>query len=197
MKEKVILTDCDGVLLDWGYAFHQWMARHGYEAKEGFESNYAMAAKYGMEYKDAKRLIRIFNESATMRKIPPLRDAIKYVRKLHEEQGYVFHVITSQTNDQYAQHLRVKNLVEVFGPSVFEKYIFLDCGADKDEELAKYSSTDCWWIEDKIDNAEEGLKAGLNPILMVHDHNRSYENDRIQKAYSWRDIYEMISDPTS
>ena len=70
----------------------QWMARHGYEAKEGFESNYAMAKKYGLEKTEAKRLIRIFNESAAMRKVPPLRDAIKYVRKLHEEHGYVFHL---------------------------------------------------------------------------------------------------------
>ena len=105
MKEKVILTDCDGVLLDWGYSFDQWMARHGYEAKEGFESNYAMAKKYGLEKSEAKRLIRIFNESAAVRKIPPLRDAIKYVRKLHEEHGYVFHCITSMTTDHYATHL--------------------------------------------------------------------------------------------
>ena len=191
MNEKVILTDCDGVLLDWGYSFDQWMARHGYKAKEGFESNYAMAKKYGMEQVEAKRLIRIFNESATMRKVPPLRDAIKYVRKLHQEHGYVFHLITSMTNDQYAQHLRVKNLIEVFGPSVFEKYIFLDCGADKDEELYKYSSSGCWWIEDKIANAEAGQKVVLNPLLMVHDHNRDYDGD-IEKVYSWRDIYNTV-----
>ena len=194
MKEKVILTDCDGCLLDWGYSFDQWMARHGYEAKDGFESNYAMAKKYGLDQVEAKRLIRIFNESAAVRKIPPLRDAIKYVRKLHEEHGYVFHCITSMTNDQYATHLRVKNLTEVFGPSVFEKYVFLDCGADKDEELAKYAGTGCWWIEDKIANAEEGLNVGLSPMLMIHDHNRHYESDDVEKVYSWRDIYERVLD---
>ena len=191
MKDKVILTDCDGVLLDWSYAFSQWMARHGYKAKEGFESNYAMAKRYDLPTTEAKRLIRMFNESASIRKVPPLRDAIKYVRKLHEEHGYVFHLITSMTNDQYAQHLRIKNLVEVFGPSVFEKYIFLDCGADKDEELYKYKDTECWWIEDKIANAEEGAKVGLRPLLMNHDHNRDY-NGPLEKVYSWRDIYNRI-----
>ena len=193
MKEKVILTDCDGVLLDWGYSFDQWMKRHGYEAREGFESNYAMAKKYGLDQVDTKRLIRMFNESATVRKIPPLRDAIKYVRKLHEEHGYVFHCITSQTTDQYAQHLRVKNLTEVFGPSVFEKYIFLDCGADKDEELYKYKSTGCYWVEDKIANAEVGLDMGLNSLLMVHDHNRDYGGGA-EKVYCWRDIYNLVLD---
>ena len=191
MKEKVILTDCDGVLLDWSYSFTQWMARHGYEARDGFESNYAMAQRYGIDVQESKKLIRMFNESASIRKVPPLRDAIKYVKKLHEEHGYVFHLITSMTNDQYAQQLRVKNLIEVFGPSVFEKYVFLDCGADKDEALYKYKDTECWWIEDKIANAEEGLKVGLNPLLMNHDHNRDYEGP-IEKVYSWRDIYNTV-----
>ena len=191
MKQKVILTDCDGVLLDWGYSFDQWMSRHGYEVNPDFNSNYAMAQRYGLEQKEAKRLIRMFNESATIRKLPPLRDAIKYVKKLHEEHGYVFHAITSLSNDQYAQHLRTKNLIELFGPTVFERYIYLDCGADKDEELYKYKSTECWWVEDKIDNAEVGLKMGLRPLLMVHDHNRDY-NGGIEKVYSWRDIYNLV-----
>ena len=191
MKQKVILTDCDGVLLDWGYSFDQWMSRHGYEVNPDFNSNYAMAQRYGLEQKEAKRLIRMFNESATIRKLPPLRDAIKYVKKLHEEHGYVFHAITSLSNDQYAQHLRTKNLIELFGPTVFERYIYLDCGADKDEELYKYKSTECWWVEDKIDNAEVGLKMGLRPLLMVHDHNRDY-NGEIEKVYSWRDIYNLV-----
>ena len=191
MKDKVILTDCDGVLLDWSYAFSQWMSRHGYEARPGYESNYAMAKRYDLEKSEASRLIRMFNESAAIRKVPPLRDAIKYVKKLHEEHGYVFHCITSMTNDHYATHLRVKNLREVFGNSVFEKYIFLDCGADKDEELYKYKDSECWWIEDKIANAEAGEKVGLRSLLMNHDHNRDYEGP-IEKVYSWRDVYNRV-----
>ena len=30
LENKVILTDADGVLFDWSYAFDQWMKRHGY-----------------------------------------------------------------------------------------------------------------------------------------------------------------------
>ena len=193
MKDKVILTDCDGVLLDWQYAFDQWMERHGYGVDPKFAKNYAIALRYGLGKKESKRLVRMFNESATIRKLPPLRDAIKYVKKLHEEHGYVFHAITSLSNDQYAQHLRTKNLIELFGPTVFEKYVYLDCGADKDEELYKYKSTECYWVEDKIANAEVGLEKGLRSLLMVHDHNRSYEGDAV-KVYSWRDIYNIVLD---
>ena len=30
MQEKIILTDIDGVMLDWEFAFHSWMDVHGH-----------------------------------------------------------------------------------------------------------------------------------------------------------------------
>jgi FMN phosphatase YigB (HAD superfamily) len=190
MKNKVILVDCDGVLLDWEYAFDYWMKRHGYVKTDA--KVYDMAVAYDMPKDEIKRLIRMFNESAAIRKLPPLRDAMKYVKKLHEEHGYIFHAITSLSNDQYAQHLRTKNLRELFGDTAFEKYVYLDTGADKDEALAEYKDTGCWWVEDKPENAEEGLKNGLNSILMNHSHNADYENDDVIKVNNWQDIYEML-----
>ena len=31
MKDSVILVDCDGVLLNWEYAFDVWMQQHGFK----------------------------------------------------------------------------------------------------------------------------------------------------------------------
>jgi FMN phosphatase YigB (HAD superfamily) len=190
MKDKVILVDCDGVLLDWEYAFDQWMKRHGYTVVE--TGNYLMDIKYGLEKAETKRLIRMFNESAWIRKLPPLRDAMKYVKKLHTDHGYVFHAITSLSNDQYAQHLRTKNLREMFGDTVFEKYVYLDTGADKDGVLIDYEGTDCYWVEDKPENADVGLNFGLNSILVDHEHNKDYEGDAI-RVRNWREIYNIIT----
>lgn len=190
MKDKVILVDCDGVLLDWEYAFDAWMHRHNYVKVNN--SVYEMDVAYDMPKCEIKRLIRMFNESATIRKLPPLRDAMKYVKKLHEEHGYVFHAITSLSNDQYAQHLRTKNLRELFGDTAFEKYVYLDTGADKDEALAEYKDCECFWVEDKPENALEGLKNGLNSILMKHSHNAAFENDDVIKVNNWKEIYELL-----
>jgi FMN phosphatase YigB (HAD superfamily) len=189
-KEKTILVDCDGVLLDWEYAFDCWMTRHGYEAV--CEGEYNMNIKYGLTKKEAKRLCRMFNESAWIRKLPPLRDAIKYVKKLHEEHGYIFHAITSLSNDQYAQHLRTKNLRELFGDSVFERYVYLDTGADKDEALLEYAGTDCFWVEDKPENADVGLRVGLESLLVAHDHNIGYEGNAL-RVQNWKEIYGLIA----
>jgi len=190
MKDKAILVDCDGVLFDWEYAFGQWMQRHGYVVKE--KGNYLMDVKYGIKRTEAKKLIRMFNESAWIRKLPPLRDAIKYVKKLHTDHGYVFHAITSLSDDQYAQHLRTKNLREMFGDSVFEKYVYLDTGADKDNVLIDYEGTDCYWVEDKPENVDCGINFGLDGILVAHDHNEDYTGEA-KRVHTWREIYTIIT----
>lgn len=186
---KTILTDADGVLLDWVYSFRGWMARHGYEIVDPYE--YRMDKAYGLSKKEGTRLCRMFNESATIRKISPLRDSVKYVKKLHEEHGYVFRVISSLSNDEYAHRLRTKNLIELFGPSAFENYVYLDTGADKDEALEPYRDSGCYWIEDKPENADLGDKLGLESILMRHPFNATYVGPA-HRVMNWKEIYDII-----
>ena len=190
LKNKVILVDCDGVLLDWEYAYDQWMLRHGYPVV--VPDVYQMDIKYGLDRAETKRLIRMFNESAWIRKLPPLRDAIHFVKKLHQEHGYIFHAITSLSNDDYSQHLRTKNLRELFGDSVFEKYVYLDTGADKDDELIKYEGTNCYWVEDKPQNVDCGMQFGLDGLLIAHTHNEDYSGEA-RRVNNWKEIYEIVT----
>lgn len=194
MKDKVILVDADGVCLDWEYSFGQWMKRHDYVINPIHHNDYHIDKRYGLDKKEAKRLIRMFNESAWIRKLPPLRDAIHYVKKLHQEHGYVFHCITSLSEDDYSQHLRTKNLRELFGDTVFERYIYLDTGADKDEVLKQYKDTGCWWVEDKPANAVAGATVGLCSILVDHPHNQDFDDSKLNvvRVKNWKEIYDLI-----
>ena len=187
---KTILVDADGVLLDWVYSYKGWMDRHGYKVVNN--NVYQMDQCYGLERSEGTRLCRMFNESAWIRKIPPLRDAVKYVRKLHEDHGIVFRVISSLSEDQYAQHLRIKNLRELFGDTVFESYTFLDTGADKDDALEPYRGSECFWVEDKPENADLGASLGLKSLLMNHDFNVDYKGPAT-KVRNWREIYDIIT----
>ena len=186
---KVILTDADGVLLNWGYAFDVWMNEKGYRVSDKFA--YDISELYGIPKAEAKRLVRDFNESAAVGFIPPLRDAIQYVKKLHEEHGYVFHLITSLSKDQNAQRLRTMNIQKLFGETAFEKFIYLDTGADKDEVLAQYEGTEYIWVEDKVENAYAGAKVGLEPLVMEHAYNMDCKDFPLMK--NWKDVYEFLT----
>lgn len=190
LVDKVILTDCDGVLLDWEYSFDQWMKRHGYTKKR--DDVYDLATCYDIPKSECKRIVRMFNESANIGFIPPMRDAIRYVRKLHEEHGYVFHCITSLSNDPFAVKAREQNLKNVFGDTVFERVLCLDTGADKDEALEEYKDSGCIWIEDKIENAEVGHRMGLQSILIEHDHNADFYHGDIPVLRYWKEVYNQI-----
>lgn len=190
MKDKVILVDCDGVLLDWGYAFDCWMSREGYTLHNSMV--YDCAVRYNIPRSEVKPLINYFNESAAIGFLPPFRDAMYYVKQLHEKHGYVFHCITSLSLDPFAQKLRERNLAKIFGKTVFEKVICLGCGADKDEALDVYKDTDCYWVEDKVENADAGACRGLRSILMAHEHNADYKGAAI-RLNNWKEIYERIT----
>ena len=85
------------------------------------------------------------------------------------------------------------NLQKMFGKTAFSKVICLDTGADKDEALSKYKGSNCYWIEDKPENAEAGLQFGLRPIVMEHGHNMHYTHPKIKTVKNWEKLYRFIT----
>jgi hypothetical protein len=192
MKNRTILVDADGVLLDWEYAFDVYLQTHGFNKVPGGEFKYDIGKRYGIDREQGRKLIKIFNESAHVGFLPPLRDAMYYVKRLHEEHGFVFHCITSLSRDENAQELRRMNLRKLFGKTAFERFVFLDTGQDKDQALEPYRGSGLWWIEDKIVNCQVGRDLGLRALLMEHGHNMEYEDPDIPRVKNWRDIYQRI-----
>jgi len=188
--DKVILTDCDGVLMNWEYAFNVWMKQHGY-AHDPANLQYDMSHRYDIKKSEMQKIVKSFNESAAIGFLPPHRDAMYYVDLLHRKHGYVFHMVTSLSLDPSAQELRIQNTRKLFGETAFEKFIFADCGADKDEILAPYANSELYWIEDKPENYDLGKRLNLNSILMEHGHNMNLPGYQIVK--NWKEIYEIIT----
>lgn len=193
LNQSVILVDADGVLLNWEYAFSIWMATHGFSKVPGSEFEYDIGKRYNIEHEQGCKLIKIFNESAAIGFLPPLRDAMYWVKRLHEEHGYVFHCITSLSLDPSAGKLREMNLNKLFGDTAFEKVVCLATGADKDAALEPYKGSGCYWVEDKPENAEIGHQLGLRSILMEHGHNMYHYHSEIPVVKNWRQIYEIIT----
>lgn len=192
MENKIILTDADGVLLDWEWAFSVWMRERGYTLTADNKKSYHLHHHYNeLEERDAKKVIKTFNESAAIGFLPALRDSAYYVKRLHEEHGYQFRVITSLSLDANAGRLREMNLHKIFGNAI-ESVICLDTGADKDAALEPYRDSGMWWIEDKPENADVGYTLGLKSILIEHGYNMHHLcNYPVVK--NWKEIYGMIA----
>lgn len=190
-ENKVILTDCDGVCLDWEFAFHTWMETNGHVRDT--IPNYSVCNQYNIDKSLADRLVAQFNSSAHMGFLPPLRDAQHYMKLMAEKLGYKFVAVTSLSDDVYAQALRTANLKKLFGEDTFVEYHYLACGADKDEILMqlanKYNGS--IWVEDKYVNAEAGASVGFEALLMEHGHNLNY-NGNAKVVRNWKEIYDYV-----
>ena len=201
-SDRIILTDVDGVLLEWEYHFTQWMLqRNYYDAQEqrvypykllpDKQNTYEMADRFGLSITEIRKEIREFNKSAWMGTQCPMPDSQTWVKLLAAE-GWTFIPITSQTSDIPAQELRKKRLGELFGDHIFKNYHILDTGSDKDSVLAEFHNTGLYFIEDKPKNALTGLKYGVRPILIDHPYNRDFQHPDVIRVNNWKQIHELL-----
>ena len=207
-NNRIILTDVDGVLLEWEHHFTEWMLQRSYfdnEVGEGYvgkkvypykllddkKDTYEMAERFGLTKTEVRKEIREFNKSAWMGNQPPILESQTWVKLLAAE-GWTFIPITSQTSDIPAQLLRKKRLGELFGDHIFTNYHILDTGADKDSALAEFHNTGLYWVEDKPKNAVAGLKYGLKPILIDHPYNRDFNHPEVIRVSNWKQIHSLL-----
>jgi hypothetical protein len=190
--ERIILTDVDGVLLEWEDHFKKWMNSKGYKELENTDTEYDMSVRYGIHKDHGSELIREFNKSAWMSTQSPMPDSQTWVKLLHAE-GWTFIPITSQTSDIPAQELRKRRLAELFGDTVFTNYFILETGDHKDSALAEFHGTRLWWIEDKWSNIIKGLEYGLKPLLYNHDYNQGLTHENVVRVNNWEHIYKIIT----
>ena len=202
-NNRIILTDVDGVLLEWEHHFTKWMLQrtlfdergaryHPHKLLADKQNTYEMAERFGVTIPEIRKEIREFNRSAWMGTQRPMPDSQTWVKLLAAE-GWTFIPITSQTSDIPAQCLRKRRMGELFGEHIFSNYHILGTGADKDSALAEFHNTGLYWVEDKPKNAVTGLKYGLKPILIDHPYNRDFNHPDIIRVNNWQDIHQIVS----
>lgn len=194
--DNLILTDVDGVVLNWEAHFHEYMASHGHwkdpDVPEGYwkELNYPRISA-----EEARQMVLHYNTSAWMMDVPPFRDAMSGIARLREN-GYRFHAITAMGKDPYSHLARSYNLDTLFGKDSFT----LTCTDmySKDSKrpmLEWYEGTGLPWIEDKPSNANLGAELGLNTFLINHPHNaEAVLHDSVKRVNNWAEICDALLD---
>lgn len=186
-----VLTDVDGVLLNWNFAFHRWMKKHGYTPVR--DDTYDLALCYGLDVPKTIKLCERFNASAEMGFLEPLHDARYWVRRLHHRYNVKFHAITSMGLDYYGGKLRNMNLRSAFGKNTFEKITILGCDSDKTEALSAYSGSGLFWLEDNVHNAQVGASLGLRSLLFNREYNQKrLKNEMFTRIGNWKEFMSIL-----
>ena len=185
---KKIISDCDGVLLDWCFAFDVWMREQGYVRLPNTDQYFEQAKRYGIPETEALEQVHRFNETGVLGFIPAYKDSVEYVTRFARE-GWRFDVITMIGKDKFAHKLRQANLRHLFG-DVFD---FIYCAGDftkpKREILKeRYEGKDYIWVEDRIDHALQGAEIGLKTYVMDWPYNRS--ETTLPRVSNWKELYD-------
>ena len=191
MAYKIILTDCDGVILDWEASFARWIGQQGYKFNPLNDDKYSVNARYDIPHGHGSDIVGDFNHSSDFEYLEPWRDAVEYVKKLATE-GWRFVVITTAGEHPDTYSLRLNNLENVFGKDVVQSLHILPLHGDKGVELIKYKDSGLYWLEDKPSNADLGFKYGLKPLLMTAPHNLSYSG-AVPRVNNWLEIYNIVN----
>lgn len=194
--DKTILVDVDGVCIEWTWSFGVWMFEHGFEITPDGKRSYALHGRYGIRDEQVNKLVKMFNENASIGYLPAFRDSYQYIRDLHYNHGYKFHAITALGTNENAQKLRELNLKKTFGDTTFEKILFVENNAPKGEILKQYDGSGYFWVEDKSQNAEDGLQFGLKSVIMDHPYNKDCD-EKVIRVANWNQLHGIIIDEHS
>lgn len=193
MTNKIILTDVDGVLLDWNTAFAEHMARLCVYELPDQRNRYSLCKRFGLQREVIDKFASEYNSSKNIENLKPFKDSVEHVKAL-SAMGYRFIAITNVGASEESRVYRVSNLFNVFG-DVFDDVICLDIGASKYSVLSKWENTGLFWIEDKFTNALDGHSLGLQSILVDHEYNRDFSTTRFPRVSNdtpWKEICDLI-----
>lgn len=191
--KKLILSDADGVLLNWEDGFVKYMKSFGFEMKRN--DVYNLGTAFGMPYEEAMKYAMAFNETEIFNNLEPYKDALEWVPKLAEK-GFKFAIISSMSVDPVIRIHRIKNLRRLYG-SCIEDMHGLNPTDDKQRVLSLWGDSGLFWLEDHFKNASAGHEEGLRPILVDTAYNAHYQTDlfpRTSRETPWADIYRIITE---
>lgn len=192
-KEKIILTDADGVLVDWNSGFDKFMMSKGFPRKPNTEADYNISVRHGLSSHQSHEFVKEFNESRNIADLKPFADSVDNVLTL-ANLGFRFIVITSLSDHPDAQEYRTLNLKGIFG-DIFDEIRCIKMGASKANTLRLWEDTGYFWIEDHMRQAEAGYEVGLKTVLINHPYNIHYTTDLFPKvSYEtpWAEIVNMV-----
>ncbi len=197
-NNKIILTDIDGVVLDFISNFYDYLeAEHNIKTTHEERMHQGFLHSIGFTDKDHLELFIRYHHSDFFRDLPPFECAVEKINELSDD-GWQFVAITSchsgdeRQSMEITRNSRQDNLDRHF-KGVFKELHIADWQNGKSAFLKAYKPT--WWIDDRVKHANIGHDLGHQSIIMESPDLVNMTNDYdLPVAKTWHDIEQMIKD---
>lgn len=187
MSRPLLLTDVDGVLLDWIRGFKEFYMDLGYVFTSPDPTNFPLTGwiEGVNDPAEIMNLLSGFNHSKEFSQLKPTTGARQFISAVAKDYDII--AITA-CSDRVAGARRA-NLEAVFG-TVFNTIHCLNLGESKYKILSKYKPS--IWIEDNVSGADAGVLARHDAYLLDKEWNQGELDPDIKRvpslAYILKDI---------
>jgi 5'(3')-deoxyribonucleotidase len=185
-KKPVLLTDVDGVVVDWVKTFGEFVTSKGFTLQFEHPQTWGMTEWFNASANQITELITEMNSSEIFARIPIFPDAQKVLPQLAEKYDLV--AITSCSNDALTIARRKRNLEMI--DVKFKEVHCLNFNESKKDWLKSYPTT--VWVEDRFEGAECGVETGHKSILINRPYNLNQSHQKIIKVDSWYQIQNLL-----
>jgi 5'(3')-deoxyribonucleotidase len=196
--KKTLVTDCDGVLLQWLTHVPDFVADLGLDTshlKDCFKGNkFIPFSDLFMATDEAEAFSRLeaYHESDYLKKLPIMElGADRVVENLSKE--YEIIVVTSFSESVIAQKNREENLMLRYGNAISD-LICLPQLADKTEvlkDLAKSRDVKIW-LDDQIKHVHHGINAGIESYQYTHGMDCGRNTGEVKELNSWKKVEALL-----
>lgn len=195
---KTLLTDCDGVLLNWLSGIPAFLA------EQGMDSSHLKARLDGNQFvpieelfmsenlEDALAQMSAYQKSEHLKKLPVMEPGSELsISKLSEEYDII--VVTSFSEDKAAHKNREDNLRLRYGDAI-KDLVCLPFSANKTDALRDLASkTDARiWLDDQIKHVHHGIDAGLKSYQYTHGMTCGRNTGEVPELDSWKKVEDLL-----
>lgn len=185
-KPKLLLSDLDGVYVDWARGFVNYMASIGYEAPHSNPTVFTMTDIFPMLEKPWLH-IKDFQQTSFYDEVKPYAGAQEAYQDMVDA-GVRIIAVSSCGLEQETVRMRTE-FIESQG--VFSDMVLLELGASKQEVLETFENAA--FIDDQPHVAFEGAEAGHIALLKSMPYNLSTDVQGIMRIGEFDEIKRMMN----
>jgi hypothetical protein len=184
LKGQTLISDVDGIALDWLQGFSKYMESIGYKSLHDKPSFYSMEDIFPTLEKPYKHIMD-FQHSDFYKDLTAYQDAKENYAKLHEL-GVKIVFLSSCGETEHIKNTRLAQLEREFSGK-FDDIILLPLNASKLDTLSKFEKGNVF-VDDLMAHSIDAAKIGHKSFLKNMSYNVNEEGSGVARVDDLKEI---------